>query len=333
MKLNLGTKKTRANNERSNAEDVKKRKKASSLLTFFVFVLISSIFWVLQSLQGDYKKKIVIPLQYDSLPGRLGIELTPPGYVEVQVIDKGVNLVEYTFSHFIPIQLRVIKEADGLSLGITRKDLLNEVTKKLDPSARIISLSPSDVNIPIFTRRKKKVPVKVGYIPPASQGYIISNTGITPDSLVIYGSQNTLSKIDAVYTDSIKGKSLSSALYKTIGVNSPVPGVVFERQSVQLKVNVEELTQASFELPLLVLDLPSGKVLRPLPGRINLLVTVPLSRYNDLNSEDFTVGVRYPNIDSVGVDASLPVEIIQKPKWVTHINLQPERVQYVVENR
>jgi len=107
---------------------------------------------------------------------------------------------------------------------------------------------------------------------------------------------------------------------------------------VQVHIPVEQLTEQTFTLPVEVTGLPEGFILQPLPSSATIQLTLPRSRYKEIQPEDLTLAVAYPALVSSGEAKSdaprqLPIQLIKKPDWLKNYRITPDHVQYVIEER
>ena len=115
-------------------------------------------------------------------------------------------------------------------------------------------------------------------------------------------------------------------------------GVYASTNVVQVHVPVEQLTEQTFTLPVEVTGAPEGFVLLPLPRVATIQLTLPRSRYKDIKPEELKIAVAYPDLVTAGnasgeTPRQLPITLVQKPDWLKHYRLTPDRVQYVIEER
>ena len=67
--------------------------KSKQVLIFLLFVAISTIFWVLQSLNNKEEVAVNIPLNYTNIPRNIIFTNNPQQYVPVVLRDKGISLI------------------------------------------------------------------------------------------------------------------------------------------------------------------------------------------------------------------------------------------------
>lgn len=335
MKLDLGNLRPRHRSKKS-ANGSKRTRRSSQTLTFVFFVGLAFFFWVLQRMQGDLVRTLSIRVLTDSLSVGNQTADSLPQILEVDVQDKGFEHLRYTFGDFEPIQLRLYRGAHGGSyIGIDKKELTAELSDRLSSSAVIVRQSFSELSYRIMPRSSKSIPVHLSAIPNAGMGYTTASTRFTPDSIVVYGNRQQLDTISAIYLpNDYDGLVESRSAY--IQLNLP-GGVHSDTKQIRLDIEVEQLTEQSFTLPIVIHNVPEGYKLIPLPSTATVLLTIPRSKYSELNDADIELTAQYTPAEDwereQGTSSrTLEVQLTKAPSWVKRYSIKPERIQFVLQH-
>ena len=336
MRLDLKSLKGRKNEGERTFSPEHRRKRTTQVVTFLFFVFLSAIFWFIQSLQMRFPYVLHIPITYDSIPPEVGLESHLPEFIEVSLEDEGNHILEYSIRGVNPITLH-LKQHKGVNQGfsLTAAALTQEVRKRLSSSARITTISPSSIDVSAYHRARKIVPIVVGQLPLVTQGYSLGEVELTPSEVTIFASAKLLDSIRFIRTAPFEEQILETTTTTKVSLLLP-EGVYASTNIVQAHLPVEQLTEQTITLPITVKDAPSGYELRPLPSSITLHLTLPRSRYGEVRADLFEVSVNYPREDTHSTDdgqRELPLQVTKKPSWVHLIRLNPDRVQYVIEER
>ncbi|MFC2270636.1 MAG: hypothetical protein ACFNJO_06670, partial [Porphyromonas endodontalis] len=146
-----------------------------------------------------------------------------------------------------------------------------------------------------------------------------------------------------IYTDSVllhqEGESLVQTkmvpLLKHEGVRLSIP-------KVQVRAEFVKFTEKVLEIPIEVEHKPEGVSLTLLPSRAQLRVAIPMSMYNTVRPEDFTLMIDYREIfapsgaDSTSVSGSsqdqlFTVYLVTPPEWLINYSITPARIQFIRE--
>lgn len=334
MKLklqNVNPKNKRKN--RSNGNEVKEAR-SKRILTFLFFVLLSFVFWLLMSLRLDYRMRVTLPVVYDELPANVRHADTAPEEVVFEIEDKGVELLKYSLKKFAPIRVKLsAQNRQHLRLELGKKALVEELQRQLSPGTRIISATPSEISLPLFTLRDKLVPVKLGFKPALTQGHRLGATIITPSAVHIYGSDQKLRHIKEVLTDSVDLSQYTSLTELDVPLKEPGGGVEYDKnpQMVHITFDIEALTERSYDLPIQAHNIPSGYTLILLPGTAKVTLTIPQARYNQLDPEQLELAIVYPKGGAKISDTQLPVELRNAPDWIVSYRCHPSKVEFILK--
>lgn len=331
MRLKLGQGKTGSQQKKGAGAKGSPRGGRSSLLSFLFFLFISFAFWFVQSMQGDFTRKVYIPVVYDSIPSDLVPSSELPRYIVVQVEDTGFEQITYSIYGLSAIRVgREGIQADPVLL-MGSKELHDQVVARLSPTAYIGDMSPQEIRIPLLRRASKRLPIVAEFLPFPAPGYMAYPPVFTPDSITVYGSADLLAGLEYIATEDLEVEELKHTLTSKLQLELP-SGVISEHMQVQMHIDVEEYTEHLFTLPISVSGAGRGYRLLPLPSVAQLRITIPRSRYNELVDTDFELSVAFPRLEGEHTtNKPLEVRLSKHPDWVKHYRIEPQAVQYVIE--
>lgn len=339
MDLNLGTSQSgrkRKKKDSSEFEEGVRKFRSRRFLTFIGFVFLAFCFWLIRSLQMTYHIQIEVPIVYDELPPNVRYPKNAPDKAVFTIQDVGLQLIQYDFQHFEPIRVR-LHGKDSKQLLLSRKGLVEEFQKQLNPSTTVISSYPQEIALPLYELHSKSVPVKMRFKPITPQGYILSRVTFTPATVNIFGSKDALKRVDAAYIDSIslaKHNESFSTDIQLAGLSRYGIDFAKNKMTVKARFEIEALTEMHFELPIQAINVPEGYHLRLLPNTASVDVTIPKSKYNILTSDQIELQAGYPQSPDGVIDPDitlLPVVISKKPDWVIGARIEPQNVEFILE--
>ena len=76
---------------------------SKDVLSFLLFLILSSGFWFINVLDKERVTEILIPLRFDGLPKNIAITNEQPAFVTIKVKDKGLQLFSYSKKNHLPI--------------------------------------------------------------------------------------------------------------------------------------------------------------------------------------------------------------------------------------
>lgn len=305
--------------------------KCREFLIFSFFVAVSFGFWMLQTLDGTFQTEFSIPLRLKSVPKDVIITSELQDEVKVKVEDRGTVLLNYMLGRsFLPVSIDFADYDNSTSrVLLSSDDLRRRVASQLNPTTRLLSVSPDSIGFVYSRGDFKKVPVSVsGDIVPAMQ-YYVSDITIVPDSVIIYAPDKVLKNIQTAYTMPLDCKDISGKTSLRTSFKK-IDGVKYEPQFCDVSISVDMYSEKTVDVPVVGLGFPDNKTLRTFPSKVKVTFKVGLSDYSSVQSTDFLIGVRYDDVIKSGTDHVTLVATTTNPA-VSNIRVNPSSVDYLIE--
>ncbi len=205
-----------------------------------------------------------------------------------------------------------------------------EIEKQISSEIRILSIKPDSLIFnfsKIISKRIKVKPnVKIGF---ESQYSLMEEPFTTPDSIQVSGPKNVLDTMKFVYTNFHSYSRLSHSVEEKATVQS-IRGLTIPVTEVKLSVPVEQNTEVSFEVPIVIINKPDNIVLKTFPGKVKVSCRIGLSKYKKLDYNAFRAFINYEKI-SIN-DTKLPVLFESSSKAVLSVSFAPKDVEYILEH-
>lgn len=340
MKLQLFTQKTTIKRKKENTPFSLKPQttRGKKFVTFLFFLLISSIWWSITSLQMTYTKSLKIPINYTSL-NEFSVQGVLPEAIDVQIEGTGFELLfDYTFRPIQPIDIKVVSPSLRGSKNrfyVSYATLEQWVQKQLEQGTKIQTIYPREISVELARLHTKEVPIKSALEIAPQNGFLITKVLLEPSMVKVYGSKQGVDSITSVLTQKMEIKQLEgkNSVEAIVGLVD-IPNIRFSTHQIKTNVTFEELTEKHFDLTINVKNLPSGYRLRLLPSKANLRITLPKSLYTSISEADFRLFVDYNQLQNSNGNTQeqlLPISIEEPPIGLTRYAVTPARVQYILE--
>lgn len=331
MKLGLkfSKNKHRQNQKLDENSSLLSKLRHSRLFSFLPFLLLACLIWILQTLQFNVVRPIYIPISTKHISKSQGIQGRVPDVLEIQVQDKGMEHIKYSLMNFDTIQLTSFTEQNGQQyIGILRKDLGEKLSVNLSRTATIKQQSFYELKIPVYQRGAKRVPLTLGGEVLTATGFTIGKLQLRPDSITIYGDTGVLRHIKHISTHSLGDTIIKQSFSKRIGLKLPA-GIYSDTTSVKVDIQLEELTEQTYTLPIVVLNQPLEYNIIPMPSTAMVTLTIPRSKYAQITEDILKLVVDYK--DSTEETEGLTLKLSQKPSWVIQSRITPDVIQVIKE--
>lgn len=306
-------------------------KKSREFFIFMFFFFIAGGYWLLQTLNNDYETEFSIPVRLKGVPNDVVITSEPVPELRVRVKDKGTVLLNYVLGKtFYPVQLDFADyKGEDNHVYVSAADLGKKVMSQLNASTRLISLKPDTLEYFYSTGKSKKIPVRLRGNVSAGRQYYLSDTVFTPDSVLVYAPATVLDTITAAYTTLQRLENISDTLKRNVSL-LPHRGVKYVPASVEMMLPVDIYTEKTVEVPLRGVNFPADKVLRAFPSKVQITFQIGVSRFRQVNADDFHLWVSYQELLKLGSD-KYTVRLRNVPEGVSHVRFNPEQVDFLIE--
>lgn len=311
--------------------------KLKKLLGVVVWLLLAAVLWFMQTLSRTDATIAHIPVIYGDMPREIGLEGEQPTQLDVSISAKGSQLLYRWMKGVTPITLAMPQSVpQGGKILFSNAFLMQQVRESLGSSIQIREIYPDKILLRAFSQQQKEVPI-VSHISVSSiDGYMVLPPTLTPETVKLYGSREALAGINEVHTQKLSYDKLSQSREMRVPL-VPNSNVLTSPDSVQIQINVVELTERCIELPVIATHTPPGFVAKILPARATLVLTMPISSYNKVIGDDLAVVVDLGSVQEALLQGKplpemLPVTIQGLPEWVVRANISPKTVQYILES-
>ena len=308
-------------------------RKQTAIFLFFLF--LSANFWLMHSIGSNKEIIVVYRIDYINLPNNVIITNSSQKDITVSLRDNKTSFLHYLFVKQTPaitIDLKGINRNAKAGQKTYSIDNIVENTIKKDfgQRAEIINFNPKVLIVEYSTLSSKKVPVILkGEIKVRNQ-YIISDSIIpTPQEVTIYGSWEKIKAIDAVEITDLNNDSLdkTTEIYYTLRSNK---NITFSPKGINIKVPVEKSTEKNITVEIACKNAPNGLDMKAFPQEVNIVLLVPLSKFNHITANDLTAYVDYEKRSS---DNKCIVELTSKDSRLKILRVSPQEVEFSLEEK
>jgi hypothetical protein len=282
----------------------KEYKLNQKVLTFLFFLLLSSIFWLLNALDHSYSTNITFPIRYSynrpdkEMVGEIPSELT------LNVSGRGYSLLREIFSarqHQLNLKVLSLNfnavPTDSNKAFVLTKTMKEFLQRQMGSEITLNYITPDTLFYNFSTIIRKKALVEPNVNIEFNKQYMLGSSLIVqPDSIIISGPKVIIDTISKVQTE-FKTFSKTDKSFSTELMLIPISGVYFVRKKVTLTVPVEKFTESFVMVPVRVLNIPDSMTMKTFPSAIKVNFIVSLRNYNKVNTHQFRAIVDYKSIN------------------------------------
>lgn len=307
-------------------------------LVFVVCLALSSLLWLLNSLEKRYTSRISVPVNYVDFPKDKQLSGSLPKNLDLMVDAYGYTLLSYKLRlAFSPILLNVSELIDNaLDRGNRYKYTVSavshkeEIEKQISSEIRILSIKPDTLVFNFSKIISKKVRVKPSLKLSFESQYSLAGEPTTvPDSFLVSGPKDILDTLKFIPTNFYSFTKLAHSIEQQVTIQPPF-GVKLDTKVVNLTIPVEQNTEVTFEIPIQVINNPSDINIKTFPGKIKVTCRIGLSKYKKL---DYSTFHAYINFEKISLkDPRLAVTFESHSNVVLAVSYSPKEVEYILEH-
>ena len=309
-------------------------KSNKEILLFLFFLALSGAFWLSLTLNETYEQEFSVPVSVIDIPKNAVLTSDEVDTVKMTIRDKGIFLMSYYYGDYlknIHYQFRTHTHNNGTG-SISAQEIQKLVYQRLFSSSKILSIKPEKLEFYYSFGTKNMVPVRwSGRVIP-EELFFISRVEYSPDSVLIYASEEKLDSINMVYTEQLNYANFRDTLSIDCHLNK-IKSVKMVPDHVRVTFFTDVLTEESIEgIPVQGINMPEGKILRTFPGKLAINVVTGMRNYRKMSSEDFEI-VADSSQFSTDSSAQCDVFIRRQPSGIKRIQIERQQVDYLIEEK
>lgn len=307
-------------------------KHSREVLVFLFFVIVSAGFWLMQTLNESYEVELEFPLQLEKVSEGTVITSDLPEAVHVTLRDKGTTLLRYVLRRQPTLRIDFSTHDSGASfgcVGVPHSEVQKQLAHVLESSSRIVSLRPDTLEYYYSRGLKKRVPTAFrGNLETDPQHYL-RTVRCEPDSVTVWGEEGFLDSLTEVPTVVTNLNDLKANISRKVAL-VPKRGVKYDPQEVVLTAEVDEYTTKTVQVPVIGTNFPGGLTLRTFPATAAVTFRVGVKDLKKYEADNFVLTATYEELMALQ-DSALQLRLRSVPEGVALISIQPEYVQYLIE--
>ncbi|MBN2167466.1 MAG: hypothetical protein JW717_14415 [Marinilabiliaceae bacterium] len=310
--------------------------KNKNVLLFVFFLLLSTTFWLLNSLRKNYVTTVSCPIHFENLPDDKLISGDMSEKLKIKIRGNGFILLSYKLSgklNSIPVNFKYMRRfSNGHTKGafLLAENLESLISSELNKDIELLEIDPDTIVVGLQNRKKRMVPVLLNADLSYQGSYLQSGKIIIdPGIIEVAGPENFIDTLKNIKTEMLTLQGISDSVF--LVVNLIVPSWCEIKQSkVSITIPVESYTESRFRIPISVSGLPQNYSIKTFPSEIDLSCLVAIGQFERVKPDNFTA-----EVDLTGVDISsqqrLKVKIIASPEFVYSVKYEPIFVDFLIE--
>lgn len=315
--------------ERINEKAERKNKR--SVLTFLVFLAISTALWFLIKLSDNYSTQAIYTLQFEEVPADQWVS-SPELAVKMSLNTNGFHTLRYKMVRdpkrivIIPLDEVPYRQETGNTYSFSSQYVAERVAKILGINTSDVVMNDGKVYFNMDALKSKVVPIDFrSDIKTQRQFGVYGIPTLNPSTITVYGPQEVIDTVNSVRTNKVTKANVSRGFRETVGLDLLGGRIQSNIKEVEVEVNVEKFTEKDVEVPIKV----SGNLkLRFFPETMKVKCLVAIKDYASIVPEDFSVAVDKQQLEAL--QPLLDVRLASWPQYIQVLSTSPDKVEYLI---
>lgn len=315
-------------------------------LVFIFFLFLSSILWLLTTLNNVYEVDLPIKIRYKNFPEGKVLREELPETLSIRIRSDGFSIIKFKYisnpSPLVDVNsfaLNKISKKKPNDFFLITNSVSKQINKQLshqqEKKVEIKKISPDTLFFKFEDIISKKVAVKpLVDIAFDIQYNLSGKIQSEPDSILVSGGKSIIDTLQYVYTKHIALENIvkTTELESTI---SPINKVDFSSTIVNLTIPVEQFTEKSIDVPINSINIPDSLSLKIFPRNAKVSFLVSLADYEKVGPMLFTLNVDYKSISESLEEhpERIKVNIAKYPDYIYSPVVKPNTIQFIIEKK
>lgn len=306
---------------------------SKDVLSFLVFLFLSAAFWFVNTLNKEREQTLNIPIEYRGFSKDLMFVEKLPQYLRVNVKDLGINLWKYVGNKPGPVVINFNQKVNETGIfEVSYSDLLSGVSEKLFTTTSIELISPEIISSKYIRLHSKVIPVELNSnITLADQFMLSRPIEIVPSEIKVYGPKSLIENMKTVKTEELLIEQLKDTFALQVQLK-PIESVSYSVDQITVRASAEMFTEKIAYLPVQIINNPEELSIISFPAEIKTIFNIAVSKFKFFENNDIQLVIDFNEIRK-GDATKKRLKIINNKPYITNIRIQPEEVEFLLEEK
>jgi YbbR domain-containing protein len=318
----------------TTASSIKSLKSNKKIKIFLLFLVLSSIIWLLIELSKSYIAPVVFNVGYIDLPNDIMVQKKPVSELELEIKAPGFILLKYKFKkHKILLNLKNIAKTKSNYYILPNKQIAF-LNSQFSNEIEIMSVLRDTIYIEIGNSISKKVPIIPNLEIQYKAGYnLVEKLILIPDSVIVSGSKKLIDSIAEITTSPLKLNDVFEDIAVDLLLKSPYKSEQIKMSAIKVKINgkIDKFTEGTFKIPVTIINVPFGVTVTTFPKEIEVIYQAGFTNFSKITKNDISVVFDYKQYENDTLITYLTPVIVQKSDYIYVLNINPPQLEFLVQ--
>ena len=211
------------------------------------------------------------------------------------------------------------------------EDQFSSIIRQLPSNLELVYRSPDSIFFDLSKKIDKKIPVVLNDSLMLESSFKLTGKPIiSPDSVIISGPASLVNKINEIVTElffreNIRKNSTESVKLKPLNIDK----LEISNYNVKVSLNVEQFTQNTINVSIIIRNIPEGYMLKIFPDNTNVTFNSSLSNFESIDKSSFHVIADYNKINKDN-SKFIPLDLNLFNDKAELIKFEPSEVEFLL---
>ncbi len=299
---------------------------------FLIFLLCSFAIWLISKLSENYTDKAKFDLVYVNVPDTLLLTGASKDQIDVTIRASGWQFLGFNFkTKEIPIDLSTL-QLNGSKYFAPQETYGNQIMEKLPGSMTLLQMDSDTLFFDFDPIISKVVPVTSQLQVDLAQNYLLDGSlEVAPDSVMIRGPSQEIDTIKTIKTVAVKLTDVSENFTRTLSLikSDSLKNTVFVQSEVTVSGYVFRFSEQVIQIPVEVVNLPSGMQIRTFPATVGVLCKAKVEELKSLDPNEFRIVADFK--EAKEDSQFLRLELVRHPENIPNIQLLDSQIEFILK--
>ena len=313
-------------------EFIKEYSKARNYKVFLVFVMISTFFWLLIKFSKEYTTLVNFPVNYISVPNDMIWGEIPENTLHISTTASGFQHLDYALGgKEINIDMSKIRSLGNDQYFLLPEEQISSIIRQFPSNLELVYRSPDSIYFDLSRKIEKKIPVVLkDSLTLESSFKFTRKATISPDSIIISGPASLVNKINEIETELFFKENIRKNNTETINLKIiNIDKIEMSNYRVEVSLTVEQFTQNTINVPVLIRNIPEGYMLKIFPDNTSVTFNTSLSNFESIDVSSFHAIADYNKI-SADNSKFIPLDLKLFNDKAELIKFEPSDVEFLL---
>lgn len=317
------------NQSKKTIDSLKNNKK---LRMFFLFLIMSFLFWMLIKLSEEYIADVKIEVNYIDQPNKKLLQSEPQNEITLTLKATGFNLLKHRIKEKkFNYSLKDVKHKKSSVYYSETGSNINFIQAQFSAEYNLLNVKPDTLYFDFGKKFSKKVKVISDINLEFKSGFnLVNATVFTPEFITISGPKGIIDSIEEIKMETTIINKIDKSFEKSIPLIVPDEKVSLSVDQVLFKAKVDKFTEGTFMIPFEVINVPKTSIISAYPKEVRVVFKVALSDYNNVVPESFKVICDFRESQNNNLEYLMP-KIIKQPEIITSVKIVPNKIEYLIK--